>query len=360
MPTDYPAQFNDGKTAASHAVTARPETNGLAILKADGTIVTRWPWRKVRLVEAVTPGRPIRLSNRDDPAENLAISDTSILPILQAFAPYLKRDPFDRQRILTIASIAGAIALMVVIFVYGPPLLAKPLAKLIPVAWEDDIGRQTANLVHRMFANGKTCDGAAGVATLEKLTARLAKVTGTPYELRLTVADTPVVNALALPGGRIILFRGLIEKAESAEEVTGVLAHELAHVTLRHPTQGLIVSVGWTAMLSALTGGASGSSDAVAQVASELATSAYSRDVEAAADAEGVAILERAGIDSLGLIGFFNMIKKLEENGVSMPAFFSSHPLTDNRIAAIKAASSGKGGPAMSKAEWAAVQKMCD
>jgi len=358
--TGYPAQFNDGKTAASHAVTARPETNALALIDADGNVVARWPWRQVRLVEAVTPGRPVRLSSRADADANLTIADASIVPILQAFAPYLEREPFDRQRIVTTASVLGAIALMIVIFVFGPPLLAKPLAKIVPISWEDDIGAQTERLVHRMFAEGKTCNGADGMTALNKLINRLAKVTGTPYELHLTVADTSMINALALPGGRIILFRGLIENAGSAEEMTGVLAHELAHVTLRHPTQGLIVSVGWSAMLSALTGGASGSTDAMAQVASKLATSAYSRDVEADADAKGVAILDSAGIDSQGLIGFFNMLKKREDNGLNIPEFFSSHPLTADRIAAIRAASSGKGGPAMSKAEWAAVKKMCD
>lgn len=358
--TDYPGQFNDGKTAVSHAVAVRPETDALTVIDTHGTVLARWPWRKVRLIEAVTSGRPVRLSSRADMDANLTIDDTSIVPILQAFAPYLRREPFDRQRILTAAGIVVTLALMIAIFAFGPPLLARPLAKFIPVSWEDDIGAQTERLVHRMFAGGETCSGAEGIAALEHLVARLAAVTRTPYKLRLTVADTPMVNALALPGGRIILFRGLIEKAGSPNEVAGVLAHELAHVTLRHPTQGLIVSIGWSAMLSALTGGASGSSDAVAQVASELATSAYSRDVEAEADAEGVAILERANIDGRGLIGFFNLVRKLEKKGLKIPEFFSSHPLTDRRIAAIEAATSGKGGPAMSKAEWNAVKQVCD
>ena len=358
--TSYPAQFNDGRTAVSHPVVARPETTGLSIRATDNTEIAHWAWKKVRLIEAATRGRPIRLSNRTDIGATLTIDDTNILPVLQAFAPYLQREPFDRRRIIATAAIVGAIALMIGVFVLGPPLLAKPLAKVIPISWEEDIGRQTANLVHRMFANGQTCKGVAGTAALDRLIARLARVTGTRYRLHLSVADTPIVNALALPGGRIILFRGLIERAGSAEEVTGVLAHELAHVTLRHPTQSLIVSVGWSAMLTALTGGASGSSDAIAQIASELATSAYSRDVESEADAEGVAILEKAGIDSGGLIGFFDKIRKLEEQGLQIPEFFASHPLTEDRIAAIRATASGSGGPAMSEADWAALRKICE
>jgi predicted Zn-dependent protease len=347
--TDYRAQFNDGETAASHAVTVRPQTDALVIISEDGPVLGRWPWKKIRLIETVTPGRPIRLTNRDKPNANLTIVDPSIFPTLEAFAPFLRREPFDRQRILTAASIVAAVALLIGIFVYGPPLLAKPLAKVVPVSWEDDIGEQTARIVHRMFADGETCNDPDGVAALEALTARLAGSANTRYQLHVTVADTPVINALALPGGRIIVFRGLIENVESAEAVAGVLAHELAHVTLRHPTQGLIVSIGWSAMLSALSGGASGSSNAIAQVAAELATSAYSRDVEAEADSEGVAILERAGINGRGLIAFFNMVKKL-----------SSHPLTDRRITAIKSASGGEGGPAMSQSDWTAVKDICD
>jgi len=357
---DYPAQFNDGKTAVSHAVTARPETQALALIDANGIVITRWRWRQVRLIEPVTSGRPVRLTSRDDSDANLTVTDASIVPILQAFAPYLQREPFDRQRIVTIASVVGAVALLVCLFLYGPPLLAKPLAKFVPVSWEEDLGAQTERLVHRMFADGDTCTGGDGLAALNKLVNRLTRSTNTAYDLRLSVADTPVVNAVALPGGRIVVFRGLIDNAGTAEEVAGVLAHELAHVTLRHPTQGLIVSVGWSAMLSALTGGASGSTDAIAQVASQLATSAYSRDVEAEADAEGVALLEKAGIGAKGLIAFFQTLRKAEGKGLKIPEYFASHPLTNDRIAAISAISNGRNGPAMSKADWAAVREVCD
>lgn len=364
MPSDparpYAGQYSDGQSASVIDVSVTPAQDGLHITAPDGQAIAMWPWDQVGLVEKVTPSRPIRLLNRSAAGARLTFDHPAVLPILESMAPNLARAPFGRNQVRTIALTVGIGGAIIGFLVFGLPLIAKPMAKLIPVAWEEQVGDDTIDVVNRLFAGGKkSCTGEEGLKALDGLAQRLLMGTETPYRIRVSVANTDMVNAFAVPGGRVVLFRGLIDKATSAEEVAGVLAHELAHVVYRHPTQSMITSVGWSAILSAFTGGASFSSEVVAQVAAHLATSAYSRDLETEADREGVAMLNRSGIGGGGLIKFFELVQKLEKKGISLPEYLSSHPMTDSRIAAIRKVSKPAATSALTETEWRTVQNIC-
>ncbi len=365
MPSDparpYSGQYSDGQSAAVIAVSVTAGQDGLRIATPEGQAIIVWPWDRVGLVEKATQGRPIRLLNRSASGARLTFDHPAILPILESMAPNLARAPFGRKQIRTIALSVGIGAAVIGFMVFGLPLIAKPLAKLVPMAWEEQVGDDTIDVVNRMFAGGKkSCSNEKGLKALNDLARRLLAGTETPYRVRVSVANADMVNAFAVPGGRVVLFRGLIDKATSPEEVAGVLAHELAHVVYRHPTQGMITSVGWSAILSAFTGGASFSSEVVAQVAAHLATSAYSRDLETEADREGVVMLNRTGIGGGGLIKFFELIQKLEKKGISLPEYLSSHPITGSRIAAIGRISKPATAPALTETEWRTLRKICD
>ncbi len=73
-----------------------------------------------------------------------------------------------------------------------------------------------------------------------------------PYDLEILVLDSPVVNALAFPGGLIVVYSGLIERLESPEEMAAVLAHELGHVVHRDAMKNLIRQIGLSTLLSLL------------------------------------------------------------------------------------------------------------
>ncbi len=365
MPSDsarpYSGQYSDGQSATVIAVSVIAKKDGLRIATPEGRAIATWPWDQIGLVEKITQGRPIRLLNRSASGARLTFDHPAILPVLESMAPNLARAPFGGNQVRTIALSVGIGAAVIGFLVFGLPLIAKPLAKLVPLAWEEQVGDDTIDVVNRMFAGGKkSCSGKKGLQALNDLAQRLLAGTETPYRVRVSVANADMVNAFAVPGGRVVLFRGLIDKANSADEVAGVLAHELAHVIYRHPTQGMITSVGWSAILSAFTGGASFSSEVVAQVAAHLATSAYSRDLEAEADREGVKMLNRTGIGGDGLVKFFELIQKLEKKGISFPQYLSSHPLTGSRIAAIQKISKPAAATALTGAEWRTVQNICD
>ena len=115
-----------------------------------------------------------------------------------------------------------------------------------------------------------------------------------PFDLRIQVVDAPQINAFALPGGQIVVYTGLLRKAARPEQVAGVIAHEMAHVTLRHGLRGIAKQVGVLVGVQVLTGDLSG---LAAQVATAAISNAYSRDAEREADAEGARMLAAAGID---------------------------------------------------------------
>lgn len=364
MPSDpatgYDAQYSDGVTAASSPVVARVEESGLTIAGEDGAIIDRWTWDDVRLTEPPARSRPIRLANRTKAGARLTIGDPAALAALRTHAPYLSRDPVSRNRLLLIAGIGAAGVAVVLFFIFGLPWIARPIASLIPVAWEEPVGDSTAAIVNKLFAKDRPfCSDEAGVAALGKLVRKLSDTVDTPYSIRVDVADSPMVKALAVPGGRIVLFRGLIDKAAGPDEVAGVLAHEIAHVQNRHPTLGMINTVGWSALLSAFTGGASMSNEAVARVAGHLATSAYTRDLEAEADDGAAAMLTASGIGSDGLARFFKKVRKKENSSPAFAAYLSTHPETGERIAAIERQATPAAAPALSDADWKALKAIC-
>lgn len=356
----YRAQYSDGLTAASSTVVAVIDNDGIAITGEDGAAIDHWAWADIRLSEPASRSRPIRLGSRTREDARLAIEDQSALAELKSHARYLSREPFDRARIRTIVGITGICVAIGLFFVYGLPLVARPIAALVPVAWEKPIGENTVAIINKLFADGRPlCDNTAGTAALKKLSGKLSTTYETPYNIRVDVADSSIVNALATPGGRILVFRGLIAKAKAPDEVAGVLAHEMAHVINRHPTQGMINSIGWSSLMSIFTGGATLSNEAMARFAAHLATSAYTRDLEAEADAGAVDMVTESGIGTDGMANFFRTIQKEEIKGLTLPPYLATHPQTEDRIKAIEAKKSTAKAQALSDAEWKALKNIC-
>jgi beta-barrel assembly-enhancing protease len=257
-----------------------------------------------------------------------------------------------------VAGIVGAILL-----VCGPalyfvlPVVPGELAAMVPIAWEEQIGDFALHSIP-----GRRCSAADGQAALEALTRRVLGDSAMPYHLQVTVRDSNIVNAFALPGGRIVILRGLLRSAQSPEEVAGVLAHELTHVLKRHPTRNLIAQQGTSLILGALTGGGIGH-----VVGTLLASLSYTRAAEEEADAGAVELLDRAGISSWGLISFFErLLRDEEKSGEShwlslvFPNYLRTHPATQQRIATVRAKAGSGTQPALNSRQWLALRTICD
>ena len=168
--------------------------------------------------------------------------------------------------------------------------------------------------------------------TLAEIGGRLT--TGSRYQYRWYVSDDKEVNAYALPGGIIVVNAGLIAKAGSADELAGVLAHEIQHVEHRHTLQQMIHAAGWAAVLAVVLGDVSA---ITAIVVHQLGNLRNSRKLEAQADAEGMKALARAGIPVEGMPAMFRRLQSEEARiGDDTPGLLSSHPATAERIAELE------------------------
>jgi beta-barrel assembly-enhancing protease len=176
---------------------------------------------------------------------------------------------------------------------------------------------------------------------------QLAQVTDERgLDWRFHVVDSKEVNAFAVPGGWVYLNRGLIERATNMSQVAGVLAHEIAHVTLRHSVQqmqqmqGANIGVVLACTLTGACGG--GAAQTAIGIGGSALFAKFSRSDEAEADAEAVATTIKAGISPNGIPGMFRiLLAERQRNPGALDAFFASHPLAEDRIASTEALIAG-------------------
>jgi len=165
------------------------------------------------------------------------------------------------------------------------------------------------------------------------------------------------INALALPGGQILVFRGLLEFAENGDELAGVLAHELGHVILRHPLEvaikGASVSILASLLVGDITGGA-----AIAGVAAAFLTAAYGQEAEHDTDALAVTLLNGAGFDSRNVANLFERFGRKAREKEGILSRLSSHPLSRERAQNMRAMAQ-TGQPAFDANAWQAIRAMC-
>jgi beta-barrel assembly-enhancing protease len=222
------------------------------------------------------------------------------------------------------------------------------IAPYVPRSWEAALG-------DAMFGDfgGRLCETPASRAALARLTRDLAG--DTPVR-QVAIANIPMMNAVTLPGGRILIFRKLIEESGSPDELAGVLAHEIGHVRHRDTVTALVRQLG----LGILLGGADSQ---ITGALNGLLAMSYSRAAERAADAYSVAALDRAGISPVPTARFFDKLGRLTggERVERAQSWMASHPVSaDRRVRFEQALVKGRRyRPALDAAQWQALRTAC-
>ena len=214
------------------------------------------------------------------------------------------------------------------VYAYRDPLIDIVL-KRIPVSVDQEVGRLFEGDL--TGPNAVLADSEASRA-IKAIVARLEKSNSNQsFTFRVSIQKNAEVNAFAAPGGLIVVYTGLIKEAGSADEVAGVLAHEMAHATKRHSMRQLI----YTAGVLPLVGFLIGSPDAASlfRDVSQLSELRFSRQQEEDADLTGFDTLVAAGLPPEGMARFFD---RLNEKGLAAPSFLSTHPASADRAAAIR------------------------
>jgi len=361
----FVALLSDGHAAASLAVDVRLEPGWLVAMDSRGDERARWRLVDLRLIDRPKGELPGRVAPGPGRPERLSFRDPALLAELERRVPALGRGAYTDRRLVRLAWLAGvgALASVLALIFVVIPLLSDRIAALLPTTFEARLGDAYADGLAAALQRdpgARFCEGAEGRAALDRLVTRLLPAGRIDPAPRLLVVNTKVVNAFALPGTRLVLAKGLVDKLGDGDELAGVLAHELGHAIHRHPTAVAVRRSATGIVLGLLVGEVVGVS-VTAGVVGELLGAAYTRDAEREADESGIALLRGAGIDTAGFALAFERFAEMEkviEEALGVLAHFRTHPASAER-AALGRAAAGRGGPAMSPAEWNAIRAIC-
>lgn len=347
MTIEAPALLHDGLSAMPHQAWARLTPIALLILRRDAPPL-EWPLATLRQVDRLP--HELRVAPQSS-AQRLVVQDPSLITALDAaMAP--ARSAARGRGIRRALAMALAVPLLGATLWFGWPPLADALARAMPQSWEVPVGTAVVSAI----AEGRArCTAPEGTAALQRLAERLAAAGGLTEVPRVQVLDGPEINALAAPGGQVLVFRGLVDQAESAEEVAGVLAHEFGHVRHRHGFRAVVRASGVGIFVSILMGGSD-----LGTVAVALLTLSYTRGFEEEADAYAATLLREMGIGAEGLARFFARMERLAPGGQGLWAYLRTHPHSGERAERLRrGAAPAVKSPAMPLADWAALRRVC-
>jgi predicted Zn-dependent protease len=225
------------------------------------------------------------------------------------------------------------------------PDMGSPADAILSKNQESQIGRMIMRDIRR---SGTVVEDPQITEYVNEIGSRIvAQANDGDHDFTFFVVDDPRINAFALPGGYIGVHTGLLEATRSEDELAGVVAHEVAHVTQRHIARAIHANsrqslVSTAMMLGAIiVAAAGGSSDAVqgavavAQGAAIQQQINFTRSNEFEADRVGIKALADAGFDPYGMASFFEVISRQTTTSPEMraPEFLRTHPVTTDRVA---------------------------
>lgn len=366
MQTDWQGDYLDGKSAVRRRVTVSTTPAGLTITTEGGERF-QWPYDRLRQTQGFYPGDPVRLEKEGADPEAVVLPDAAFLRALHRLLPEQARPFHDPDRRparsrLTFLAAFTSIAAAASLYLWGIPALAALIAARVPISWEAALGRST---LERLAPAGMRCVAPKGTEMIDRIMKPLIGSAPSPYSFQVIVVDHSMMNAFALPGGTIVVFRGLLAETKRPEALAGVLAHEIAHISERHTTRALLQQASTGLLLSALTGNAGGVASRGLEGAQLLGLLRYNRQNEEEADRYGMERLLKAGIDPEGMIGFFETLREKEEKSGGPPVsqYLSTHPATEDRIERLRSMAKDKTkpvGPLLPGEDWNEVKKICE
>jgi beta-barrel assembly-enhancing protease len=355
--------YFDGETAFDHDVDVIFQ-GGQLVFSGPTVPAKTWSISGLHPIDPPSEGQPFRLSHDAAIGARLIVRDHKLIDNIIAANPDLKGHygirHFKQVAIWTVAGLAAVAALGW----FTLNFLPNQIAGFIPQEWRENTGKAMEASV---VGTNKLCSNPDGVKAMGKLVAAIAEGDPNMPPLKVNVYDLPIMNAFAVSGGRVIMTGELINQASNADEVTGVLAHEIGHVASLHPEEQLVRVSGLQLLVSVMTGSNGG--DLVTNLAGVAAILRYSRDAEREADQYARDTMTKAKINTLGFKTFFEKLNKFdkpvdaseEKNAFDrIGSVLNTHPDTEERIKAIEPLPSGVTPvKLLTEEEWQALRSIC-
>ncbi|HHO55771.1 MAG TPA: hypothetical protein ENK21_05235 [Trueperaceae bacterium] len=200
------------------------------------------------------------------------------------------------------------------------------VAPLVPLKTEKAMfaGLKTTTVQENFYGLGRVSPNIKLKALVDKLAQHWPE---NPYDFSVAVLDSEILNAMAFPGGNIIVSQGLLDEVESENELAFVLAHEIGHFHNRDHLK----SLGRGLLTSIILGVFGKSTESLSNVVGIVSTSSYSRKAEASADRFGLELVQAQYGNVSGSTDLFKKLSKNEHNSL-VQRYTRSHPISKLRI----------------------------
>ncbi len=356
------ALYNDGRSAVSHRVTVAIDDAGLAVMNSNDQRLSMWPAAGLEIVERPTGRSPFRVGCGGAPPRL-----TFAAPVIDNLAEYFPdldlRGAVGLKAWMQMGGwAAGALLVLTVAWLLSAPLVAQYVAAVIPPAAKERLGTRLSGPVVAAIAarDGRAyddmfCYDEASGAALQQLFAVLSQgpAAGARYGVLAIHGDRPA--AFTLPGGQIVMSGALADSAGSAEALAGIMAHEIGHVVLDHPTRDLLLMDPVGVLFSLMP--IDGSSTAFdASLAAQFLREGYRESHEEDADAFALDVLNAAGVVAGPYAEFRAARLDIDEDAADFMTRL--HPVSDDSVEALRAGGTGT-YLALDESQWGALRGLC-
>lgn len=341
----FEARLYDGHSAFPHTVSATFDDGLLRLTQDDG-----WgeeiELAKLRRIEGGGP--TVRLARHDVHGWRLVLPEEARGKVQASLGGAERYGRWiDRFGLVPALIVGAAITAAVLTIGYVAP---QWIAPHVPRSWERNLGTAIVG----DFGDLR-CRNPQGQRALEDLVERVAPGSTKGSDgIEVAALDVPVFNAAALPGDHIIVFRSAITETDT-DALAGILAHEVAHVKRHHVTEALVRELGIGALIRLFAGN-------IGANAEQIVALSYTREDEAEADSDAIAMLKRADISPKPTAQLLSQLSKEQREGSGYGVeFLQSHPLTRDRAGKFAASFDGHAHyrPALSRDESDALFNIC-
>ncbi len=354
--------ITDGVSASSWPVQVTLLETGIGLTRPGAeTPSAVWAYGDVATAEPVrADSTDVLITSKSATRMTLFVADAQFARRIAEHAPHITVRA-ARFAGLKAGAPVGVVALALTAMVYGFDLSpTKAVARMMPDAARERLGRNVLDSLPLEKDEKRRCEDPAGRAAIDALAKRLMPDLKDPSK-KVVVLNWPLVNAFAVPGGQVILTRGIIEKASGPDEIAGVLAHEIGHGLELHPEAGLVRAVGFWALIQMVFTGTPG---ALGNIGSSLVQLAHNRGFEREADAVAIKMLREAKISPKAFAGFFRRMEgnRPDKKSPSTGRFeevFDTHPSSPERIRTIEGQPEYAATPALTSEQWQALRNIC-